>query len=125
MLNVNVGWRKVSIDVAGEAITAEVRPLKQGHSLEVAPIAEDSVTSYTAKAIAIVSYMRDKFGDYIRNVDGVQIDGKPCTNDDLLQEAPLFEVALKLIQEVLDCSRIKGADEGNSGGQSEQVNTEL
>lgn len=97
MLNINIDWKKVEIEISGHIITAEVKPLTVTQMMDLAPYLSPKAKEDDTSMFKIQKAAAPHIDKIVRNIEGVQINGKPVDVKLLGIESCLAGVCVKLI----------------------------
>jgi hypothetical protein len=120
MLSLILDWQKKEFKFKGEVITIELRPLKRKAMIELLPyMTGGSITAKTA--LEMQGIAAKIFPDHIRNIqglEGVTIEGRPVTIEDLSEEMTFFNLTTDIIKALAEVSSLDKVSEGNLNGAS-------
>ena len=139
-LDLIIGWQAFTTGFRDEEITMEVRPFKRKAMLAVLPyltkqmpditadMTGDEISDLADKGFELQGLASDLFPDHVKNIQGVTINGKEPTFDDLANEPVFLPLTLAIITKIAGISNIAEASaknsEGLSGFTEEQAETE-
>ncbi len=111
MINLTSEWQKLGIEINGEAIGFEGRPLTKEEYLKLMPFMRaDLSLDDTVKLIDIAS---DIIPDAVRGFEGLNIDGVPADPAKLCSLATGVNIIPHVIRELIQISTVSKNDEGN------------
>lgn len=119
MLNLVLGMRKVDFDWQDEKITIEMRALKTSEVLLLVPLMEKANTNPTQEDVfKLQSIAKEIYKEAVGSIEGITIDGKSITGNDLCEEAALAELNTLVITKLIEISGPTKVEEKNSEGLS-------
>ena len=132
-LDLIIGWQSFETEFRGETIKMEVRPFKRKAMLAVLPylskkmpdikdnMTEDEITDLADKGFELQGLASDLLPDHLRKIQGITLNGRPLSFDDLADEPMFLPLTLAIITEIASISSIDQADAKNSEGLSDSM----
>ena len=132
-LDLIIGWQTFETEFRGEMIKMEVRPFKRKAMLAVLPylskkmpdikedMTEDEITDLADKSFDLQGLASDLFPDHVRDIQGITLNGRPPSFDDLADEPMFLPLTLAIITKIASISNIDLADAKNSEGLSDST----
>jgi len=139
-LDLIIGWQAFKTEFREETITMDVRPFKRKAMLAVLPylskqmpaikedMADNEVAALADKGFELQGLASDLFPEHVKNIQGITINGKVPTFEELADETMFLPLTLAIITKIASISSIDQADAKNSeglpGSTEEQAETE-
>lgn len=113
MVNISIDWHRYEFEYAGEKIFMELQPLETDAVFDLMNISAGSLEKQHIKI------MEGIFDKYVRNIENLNVNGKPATVADLANIAQLLPLAADLMTRLTDISNLSEADDGNQSSKSQ------
>lgn len=117
MINLIIDWKPVEFTFMGEKITAEVRPLTRDQMLMVVPFlggeSEAGSVDSGIHSLKLQKAAAPVIPEVVRNIKGVQVNGKDVPLDMIGVEAALCNLAVNLISHAIMASSVDRDSEKN------------
>jgi len=139
-LDLIIGWQSFETEFRGETIKMEVRPFKRKAMLAVLPylskkvpdvkekMTEDEISDLADKGFELQGLASQLLPDHLRNIQGITLNNRPPSFDDLADEPVFLPLTLAIITKIASISNIDQIDaknsEGLSGSTGEQAGTD-
>jgi len=126
MKNYLLDWRRFETEFDGATVSMEVKPLKRGAFLRLLPVLDmfqkaSGNPNDMQRATEFDTVMGEigKFlPEYVRNIAGFEVDGRPPTIQDIIDETPFARLCTDMIIELTRISTLSAQDSKNSEGPS-------
>jgi hypothetical protein len=126
---------KFEADYMDTKVTMDVKRLDTEQMLDLMPmvsnledIAEDGTDADKLKAmnanLSVLVKAKDIIKANVSNIEGITVDDKPITGNDLVDVPQLAPLGLLVLMYMVTKSKFSADDEGNSGGVSEDQTLE-
>lgn len=125
MLDLCIDWKDVEVDFMGETVKAQIRPLSPKHMLLITPhlnfdkpknpkkMTRKEVEEASKRSLELQEAAAPIFGDIVRNIEGVQVNGLKLDPALLGTEASLCSLANVLLSEALLATNLDKESEKN------------
>ena len=130
MLNLEIDWKKVTVVFMKEEVSAEIRPLSTKAFNLLLPYVSDS-DAFTEKEnesdeekqkrflkassrMAELQWLgKDIFPTHLRNIEGITVNNKPLTFEQLANEVSLAPLASAFLTHMMSITQIDETSEKN------------
>jgi hypothetical protein len=126
-MNLIIGWERYETKFKGETISMELLPLKVEAFALLSPFMRAYSVDQQAQATANVLELQGKSGpilnDYVRNMQGITVNGITPTTEILTTEVRLSFLVLDILQQLFIRSLLLKDEEKNLGSPSVTTQT--
>lgn len=112
MIDVSIDWQRQEFEFSGETVAMEMRPMETGAVFKLMSI---DVSAPDERQIEIMTAI---FTEYVRNIEGLTIGGKPADPAQIAKVTQLMPLAGDMMTRLTEISQLPKADEKNSSRQS-------
>ena len=120
-MDVLIGWQKYETTWQGEKVSMEVRPLRRKAMMLLAPymmISEEKGVKLIVDTFELQGLAAQIFPEHVKDIQGITVNGKPVTWEDLAEEAVFCHLVGDIIGQLALISSLKESEAKNSGGPS-------
>jgi hypothetical protein len=126
MKNYLLDWRKFETEFDGNTVSMDVKPLKRGAFLRLLPVLDmfqaaasnASDTQRVADFDTVMGAIGKFLPEYVKNITGFEVDGRPPTIQDIIDETPFARLCTDVIIELTRISTLSAQESKNSEGPS-------
>lgn len=95
-------WQKLKVSLQNTVISFEARPLKRRDVCRVMPYLKNDAT--LEDSLNVINKIADVLPEYIRNIKGLELEGREITPEDMAEEGVFFEVLSLITAELIKIS---------------------
>lgn len=95
-------WRPLTVSLYNTVVSFEARPLKRGVVCRLMPHLKADAT--LDDSLEIIDKIADVLPEYVRNIKGLQLDGRDVTPEEMAEEGIFFEVLSLIATELIKLS---------------------
>lgn len=95
-------WQPLEVNLYNTRVTFEARPLKRGVMCQIMPHMKADATM--DDSLNIIDKIADVLPEYVRDIKGLELDGRAITPAEMAEEGLFFEVLSLIATELVKLS---------------------